>query len=95
MTVKDVVQEMTDSSGFVIFVSFLKRREDGTMGLEHRYMRQQFMPEDLAETFNNFKSLIQNDLKDSGYNLLKSAEGIVNQASPLDEPPPSGNILQK
>lgn len=85
MTVKDVFNEMQESGGFVMFVTFLKKREDGTMGLEHRYMRQQFMPEDLAETFNNFKSLLQNDLKDSGYNLLKSAEKIVSEASPLDE----------
>lgn len=85
MTVNDIVEELKKSSGFVLFVSFVIRKENGDMELQHRYMRQQFIPEDLDKSFENFGQMVSRDLADSGTNLLKSAEKIVSQKFPGED----------
>ena len=77
-TVRDLVEELKKSQGFVVFASFVTKKEDGSLGLEHRYMRQQFVPEDLESSFKQFGSMISKDMVDSGANLVKSAEKIAN-----------------
>ncbi len=80
MTVKDLTEELKKSQGFVIFASFaVKNKDSGEITLEHRYMRQQFIPEDLEKSFENFGNMISKDLQESGANLVKSAEGIANK----------------
>lgn len=76
LTVTDVVKEMEASYGFVLFVSLLVKNEKGEMSLEHRYMRNTYIPEDLAKSFESFQGMIKNDLKESSENIIKAAEAI-------------------
>ena len=71
LTVADVVEEMKESHGFVLFVSLLIKQADGSMALEHRYMRQTYVPEDLEKTFQSFNEMVLKDMAESGMNLIK------------------------
>ncbi len=82
-TVSGIVEQMSKSQGFVLFVSMLVKKENGDIGLEHRYIRQLYIPEDLEKSFENFNALILKDLSESGENLIKSAERIVSMKSPV------------
>ena len=76
LTVVDLLEEMKASQGFIIFVSMLVKRPDGTMELEHRYMRQQFVPEDLDKAFQSCKGMMENDIAESGMNLAKAQKAV-------------------
>jgi len=84
ITVMGIVEELKKSSGFVLFVSYAVRQENGDVILENRYMRQQFVPEDLQKMFENFNGLVVGDLKNAAVELVKAAEAIANMKKPTE-----------
>lgn len=81
MTVKELIEQLKKSQGFVVFASYVVK-EGEELKLQHQYIRQQFVPEDLEASFKNFGDMVKKDLVDSGANLIKSAEAIANMKSP-------------
>lgn len=90
MTVNEIVEKLKTSQGFVLFVSYMDRKDDGTISIEHQYIRNTFVPEDLEETFKNFTNMVSTDLKESGARLVNVAEKIANEKFPLDQDPNLG-----
>ena len=82
ITVKDLIDALAKSSGFVIFVSYMEPKPGAPNNIEHRYIRQQFLPEDLKASFDNFTGFLTEDLKNSGQDLVRSAESIANSKIP-------------
>ena len=79
LTVMDIVEDLKKSQGFVLFASFaVKNEKTGEVVLENRYIRQQFIPEDLGKMFENFNGMVISDLKNSANDLVKTAEMIAN-----------------
>lgn len=92
LTVVDIVEEMKKSQGYAFFVTLLVKKEDGSLNLEHRYMRQQFFPGDLKSSFEGFQSMIKQDVVSTGSDLIQAAETIANMKSPIDA---TGNVIKE
>lgn len=85
ITVKGMMDELKASQGFVIFTAFTQKNEKGDMEIQFRYLRQTFAPDDLEKTFEGVRGAISGDLKQSGMNMIKTAENIANQNLPGTE----------
>lgn len=91
MTVNDVVKEMAQSQGFLMFTAFVVKDSNNMPQLEFRFIRQQYPLEDMKAAFMEFKGLMTRDLNDSGYNLLEQAKKIVTEVH-FNDGPSTGTV---
>ena len=84
-SIKDIIEELKKSQGFLLFVSYAVKKDNGEVILEHRYSRQQFVPEDIEKAHAEFKQMVAKDLADSGMNLIKAAQSIADQSETSGE----------
>lgn len=78
VTVLSIIEELKKSNGFLIFTAFVVKGEEGSdPHLEFRYMRNQYSSDDIPSAFKEIKTMLSNDLKKSGDEVLKAAEQIL------------------
>lgn len=84
LTVNEIVEELKKSQGFVMFVSFAKMNEDTKqIVIEHRYMRQQFIAEDLPEVSKQFRNMVSNDIAEVSMNMMRKAQEMSQEEPPI------------